>query len=98
MIELFKRYKENDLYAKEINTYNAYKDVGYYYITMGNLHIGRAGAELSNTDFSENYVLRLHPSYLLDGKDPNDKLGETTYIIYKYNELVQILQDLAKYK
>ncbi len=76
-------------YNMELNTYNAYKDVGYYYITMGNLHIGRAGAELSNTDFSENYVLRLHPSYLLDGMDPNDLLqnyDSTAIKNYKVDE------------
>jgi len=60
-------------YNMQLSTYNAYQDAGYYYITMGDLRVDK----ISSTDtknYSQNYVLRLHPSFLLDGMDPNDKL------------------------
>ena len=34
----------------------------------------------------------------MENIDPNEELGRTTYITYNYKELVEILQDLAKYK
>ena len=64
---------DNALYM-EYNQYNAYLDAGYYYITMGNLSVGAAAGAPEGITYDQNYVLRLHPSYLLDGKDPNDKL------------------------
>lgn len=43
-----------------------YEDAGYYYITLGDLKIKDA--------HKQNYILRLHPSYLLDGEIPNPGL------------------------
>lgn len=61
--------------------YNAYEDAGYYRITMGNLKITTEG------ELDDNYVLRLHPSYLLEGEDPDTALKnyhELTGDKYKY--------------
>lgn len=37
-------------------------------------------------------------SVIIENKNPNEKLGETTYITYNYIEFVEILQELAKKK
>ena len=37
-------------------------------------------------------------SVIVKNDNPNEELGRTTYITYNYKELVEILQDLAKYK
>lgn len=37
-------------------------------------------------------------SVIVNNERPNNKLGENTYITYKYKELVEILQFLSKYK
>lgn len=55
-------------------------------------------------ELEKNYVASLKDyhiwsnSVILENENPNEELGEITYITYKYKELVQILQDLAKYK
>lgn len=40
----------------------------------------------------------LSNSVIQENSNPNEELGQTTYITYKYKEYVEILQDLAKYK
>ena len=58
----------------------------------------------SEDELSKNYSSTLKDYHIMSNQEiveidrPNEELGETTYIVYKYNELVQILQDLAKYK
>lgn len=37
-------------------------------------------------------------SVIVENNDPNKKLGDTTYITYKYKELIEILQFLSQYK
>ena len=37
-------------------------------------------------------------SVIVKNDNPNEELGRTTYITYNYKELVEILQDLAKFK
>ena len=37
-------------------------------------------------------------SVIVKNDNPNEELGRTTYITYNYKELIEILQDLAKYK
>lgn len=55
----------------------------------------------SETELNKNYFSSLKDYHIssnqviIENSDPNKELGEMTYIIYKYNELVQILQDLA---
>lgn len=66
---------------------NIYEDAGYYYITLGDLAITVAGE--TDTDkiaiIKNNYVIRLHPSYLLDGEIPHtaiknyDEIDEDHY-------------------
>lgn len=75
-------------YNMELTSYNAYLDAGYYYITMGDLKIVASDAADTNT-YDQNYVLRLHPNFLLDGKDPNDLL---------VNYDATSMKELAEYK
>ena len=61
---LFRTYATGiNKYNMELNTYNAYEDAGYYYATLGDLKVNDAHVS--------NYIIRLHPSYLLDGYTPN---------------------------
>ena len=58
----------------------------------------------SEEELSKNYSQLLKDyhiwsnSVILDNSNPNEKLGETTYITYRYKEFVEILQELSKYK
>ena len=55
-------------------------------------------------ELSKNYSTLLKDyhiwsnSVIVKNDNPNEELGRTTYITYNYKELVEILQDLAKYK
>ena len=53
-------------YNMVLNSKNAYEDAGYYYITLGDLKIDDAHAQ--------NYIVRLHPSYLSEFNPINPKL------------------------
>ena len=67
-----------------------YEDAGYYYITMGDLGVTLTGSGVTAAQIAtlkKNYIIRLHPSYLLDGQTPNTSLksyNELTGDIYKY--------------
>ena len=54
----------------------AYEEAGYYYITLGNLKIqvGDDPNSAATATAQGNYIIRLHPVYLLDGEAINPSL------------------------
>lgn len=58
--------------GKEIND-AAVINAGSYYITMGNICVTSATNCSSGVD-SDNYIIRLHPAYLINGKAPATSL------------------------